>query len=48
MQYSTLGLTSVLYKFMNGLVSMCLKCPFINPNVEFTAATTLICTGTKA
>ena len=42
MQYSTLGLTSVLYKFMNGLVSMCLKCLFISPNVEFAAATTLL------
>ena len=29
MQYSTLGLTSVLYKFVKGLVSICLKCLII-------------------
>ena len=42
MQYSTLDLTSVLYRFMNGLVSMRLKCLFISPSLEFAPATTLL------
>ena len=45
----TLDLCSVFYKFMNGLVPLCLKCLFISPNVEFAAATNYFtCIGTNS